>query len=85
MSQKYYARSRLEEIREDISIYHKQWRKDRSSRSNEIRYRFSRMMYYKILYEEMGIWFLKRVYKRAERKYDGLFPARDRFNMMHKA
>jgi hypothetical protein len=88
VSQKYYTRSRLEDIKEDFSIYFKEWQKNRFSekaRQSEIRCRFSFLKYAEIRFKKKHSERRRKIYEHAQQKYDELFPPRDIFSMSHKA
>jgi hypothetical protein len=84
VSQKYYKKSNLEKIREDIGFYFKEWLENefnpRKTRQHEIRYRFSIMKFYEIMFKDLK----RKDYKNAEQKYDDLFPISDTFSMNRK-
>ena len=89
MSQKYYTRSRLEEIREDASFYFREWLENefnpRKAKQYEIRYRFLMLKFYEIMSKDLEKADYRNAYENAKEKYEELFPSRDRFSMMHKA
>jgi len=66
------AREVLEELREGISFYFQNLQK-REKKSDEIRYRFSIMKFYEVMFRE-GRKEYNQAYENAKAKYYAFFP-----------